>query len=497
MTGTILVAGTSSGAGKSTLVTGLCRWCARHGMSVAPFKAQNMSLNSFVTREGEEIGRAQASQADAARVEPDVRMNPVLLKPGTDSRSQVIVLGRPVGEMEARAYWDEKASLLDVVVQAYHDLRASFDVVICEGAGSPAEINLRAQDIVNLGFARAVGAPVIVISDIDRGGMFASLVGTLALLDDEDQQHVQGFVVNRFRGDQVLLDPGLRMLESLTGRPTLGVLPYGEGLWVDAEDRPDPSAYRDLGAPTGEDALRIAVVGFPRASNLTDLDPLVAEPGVTIRFAARPQELADADLVVLPGTRATVSDLEWLRSRQIDSALQKRAGAGRPILGICGGYQMLGVSIDDRFESGRGTVAGLGLLPVQTVFGPEKVLARPSRSLSDGTTVEGYEIHHGIVRRSGGEALFADEGCRVGSVTGTSWHGLFENDAFRRRFLTETGVRAGRTLVYSSDSRFADVRDARFERLADMVAQHIDTDALMRIIEGHTATYAPLHIAPA
>jgi adenosylcobyric acid synthase len=466
-------------------------------MSVAPFKAQNMSLNSFVTREGEEMGRAQASQAHAAWVEPDVRMNPVLLKPGTDSRSQVIVLGRAVGEMEARAYWDEKASLLDVVVEAYHDLRAKFDVVICEGAGSPAEINLRAQDIVNLGFARAVGAPVIVISDIDRGGMFASLVGTLALLDEEDQQHVQGFVVNRFRGDRALLDPGLQMLGTVTGRPTLGVLPFAEGLWVDAEDRPDPSAYRPRGAPVGEDGLRVVVVALPRASNLTDLDPLVAEPGVTVRFAARPEELDDADLVVLPGTRATVSDLEWLRSRHFDSALQKHASAGRPILGICGGYQMLGVSIDDRVESGRGTVAGLGFLPLQTVFGAEKVLARPSRTLSDGTTVEGYEIHHGIVERSGGEAFFADEGCRVGSVAGASWHGLFENDVFRRRFLTETALGAGRAFAVSSDSRFADVREARFDVLADMVDRHIDTGAVMRIIEGHSARYAPLRIARA
>ena len=239
MTGTVLVAGTSSGAGKSTLVAGLCRWCATRGISVAPFKAQNMSLNSFVTEGGEEIGRAQASQAQAARVEPEAIMNPVLLKPGTDSRSQVVVLGRAVGEMEAKRYWNEKANLLDVVVDAYRQLRARFDVVICEGAGSPAEINLRSFDIVNLGFARAVGVPVVVVSDIDRGGMFASLVGTLALLDDEDQRHVQGFVVNRFRGDRALLDPGLEMLRALTGRPTLGVLPYMEDLSIDEEDRPE------------------------------------------------------------------------------------------------------------------------------------------------------------------------------------------------------------------------------------------------------------------
>ncbi len=495
MTGTLLVAGTSSGAGKSTLVAGLCRWFANNGVSVAPFKAQNMSLNSFVTRAGEEIGRAQASQAQAARVEPEAIMNPVLLKPGTDSRSQVVVLGRPAGEMEARRYWNDKAKLLDVVVDAYHQLRSRFDVVICEGAGSPAEINLRSFDIVNLGFARAVGAPVVVVSDIDRGGMFASLVGTLALLDDEDQQHVQGFVVNRFRGDRVLLDPGLDTLRTLTGRPTFGVLPYIEALWVDEEDRPDPAAYGDPGPPVGAHTLRVGVVRLPRASNLTDLDPLAAEPGVTIRFVARPQEIADADLIVLPGTRATVDDMGWVRSRGIDGALKARARRQRPILGICGGYQMLGDSIHDDVESGRGTVAGLGLLPVHTTFGTDKALSRPSRTLADGTKVEGYEIHHGTVRRRGGDELFPDEGCRVGSVAGTSWHGLFENDEFRRSFLTDVASRVGREFVVAPDRRFADVREARFERLADMVTDHLDTEALEQVIEGNTATYPPLRIS--
>jgi adenosylcobyric acid synthase len=464
---------------------------------VAPFKAQNMSLNSFVTRQGEEIGRAQAAQAQAAGVEPEARMNPVLLKPGTDSRSQVIVLGRPVGEMEARAYWDEKASLLDVVVGAYRDLQARFDVVICEGAGSPAEVNLRAVDIVNLGFARAVQAPVIVISDIDRGGMFASLVGTLALLDEEDQHHVQGFVVNRFRGDRALLEPGLEMLKSLTNRPTIGVLPFIESLWIDEEDRPDPSAYRDPGAPLGDDTLRVAVVRLPRSSNLTDLDPLAAEPGVFIRFARYPQEIADADLVVVPGTRATVDDLQWLRRHGLDRALSERAAAGGRILGICGGYQMMGATIEDAVESRCGTVEGLGLLPVHTTFGTEKVLARSSRSLADGTTIEGYEIHHGVVHRSGGDTFFADEGCRVGSVSGTSWHGLFENDTFRRAFLAQCALDAGRAFVVSPDCRFGALREARFELLADMVADHVDTEGLMRIIEGHGDRHAPVHISSA
>jgi adenosylcobyric acid synthase len=495
LTGTVLVAGTTSGAGKSTVVAGLCRWCARNGISVAPFKAQNMSLNSFVTRRGEEIGRAQAAQAHAAGIEPEALMNPVLLKPGTDSRSQVVVLGQPVGEMEARVYWGNKSELLDVVVEAYRELRSRYDVVICEGAGSPAEINLRAMDIVNLGFARAVGAPVIVVSDIDRGGMFASLVGTVALLDAEDQRHVQGFIVNRFRGDRGLLEPGLQMLEALTGRPTLGVLPYAEDLWVDEEDRPDPSAYRDPGPPVGSDTLRVAVVRLPRSSNLTDFDPLAAEPGVIVRFASRPEELADADVVVLPGTRATVEDLAWLRSRGMVGALERHVAHDRALLGICGGYQMMGTWIDDRVESGRGRVAGLGLLPIETTFGAHKILDRPRRVLADGAVVEGYEIHHGVVRRVGGEAFFADEGCRTGSVTGTSWHGLFENDEFRRRYLTECGRRASRAFTASAESRFAHTRDRRFERLADLVADHVDTEALMQIIDGRSEPRPALRIS--
>jgi adenosylcobyric acid synthase len=398
--------------------------------------------------------------------------------------------------MEARTYWSEKETLLDVVVEAYRDLRARFDVVICEGAGSAAEINLRAVDIVNLGFARAVGAPVIVVADIDRGGMFASLVGTVALLDPEDQEQVQGFVVNRFRGDRALLEPGLQMLGTLTGRPTFGVLPHVEGLSVDEEDRPDPSAYESPKGPIGNDMVRVAVVRLPRASNLTDFDPLAAEPGVIVRFAVRPEELLDADLVILPGTRATVDDLTWLRTQGIDRALRKRAVAGRPILGICGGYQMLGTTIEDEVESRRGLVEGLGLLPVETTFDTEKVLGRPRRVLSDGTIVEGYEIHHGVVRRSGGSPLLADVGCRAGSVMGTSWHGLFENDAYRRSFLAETARRIRREFVVSSDTVFGDIREARFEKLADLVADHLDTEALLRIIEGHTERFAPLRITP-
>ncbi|HEX6931888.1 MAG TPA: cobyric acid synthase, partial [Streptosporangiaceae bacterium] len=438
LVGALLITGTSSDAGKSVLVTGICRWLARHGVKVAPFKAQNMSLNSFVTRSGAEIGRAQAAQAQACLIEPEAVMNPVLLKPGSDTASQLIVLGHAVGEREAARYWDSaRGGLLDVVVAAYEDLAARFDAVICEGAGSPAEINLRQSDIVNMGFARAAGVPALVVGDIDRGGVFASFVGTLAVLDAADQALIAGFVVNKFRGDRALLEPGLDMLRQITGRPVAGVLPFIAGIGVDAEDAIDWALLRSGGPPAGEDVLRVCVVALPRMSNHTDVDALAVEPGVVVRFARHAAELADADLVVLPGTRATVADLRWLTERGIDLAIARHAASGKPVLGICGGYQMLGLTIDDAVESGAGQVAGLGLLPVRTRFRPAKTLARPSLALADGTVVHGYEIHHGVVTPEGGEAFVAGEGCRSGSVAGTVWHGLLENDAFRRDYLRE------------------------------------------------------------
>ncbi|HUC36798.1 MAG TPA: cobyric acid synthase [Acidimicrobiales bacterium] len=484
----MLVAGTCSGAGKSTVVAGLCRYLHRRGVSVAPFKAQNMSLNSFVTARGDEIARAQALQAQAAGVDPEAAMNPVLLKPGDEGHSHVIVMGRAIGETDARAYWSSKRDLLDVVVAAHEDLRTRFDVVVCEGAGSPAEINLRASDIVNLGFARAVDAPTVVVGDIDRGGVFASFVGTLALLSPEDQALVRGFVVNRFRGDRGVLEPGLVDLFELTGRPTYGVIPYVRGLWLDAEDAPDPWAYLHPSPPVGPEVLRVAVARLPRASNLTDLDPLVAEAGVVVRLVQSPEELADADLVVIPGTRATVSDLAWLRERGFDGALRRRAAAGLPVLGLCGGYQMLGTEILDDVESRAGRVEGLGLLPVRTTFSPTKILRRPRRTLSDGSVIEGYEIHHGEVERldgggPGAEPLFADEGCRRGAVTGTVWHGLFENDVWRRAYLEEVAGTAGRRWVPSEETSFADLREKTLDGLADLVEEHLDTEALLGMLD--------------
>ena len=477
MKGALLVAGTTSDAGKSVLTAGLCRWLFRQGVKVAPFKAQNMSLNSAVTVDGAEIGRAQAMQAAAAGVEAEAAMNPVLLKPGSDRTSQVVVLGKPYADVSALSYREHKPALLAIALECLEDLRLRHDVVICEGAGSPAEINLRATDIANMGLARAASLPVLVVGDINPGGVFAGLFGTLALLSAEDQALVSGFVVNKFRGDPALLQPGLDMLEVLTGRPTLGVLPWTEGLEIDAEDSLGLSAPVTPQPAVGRDVLRVSVIRFPRLSNWTDIDALRAEPGVLVRFATTPEELADADLVVLPGTRQTVADLAWLRARGLDLALARRE---RPVLGICGGYQMLGGEIDDRIESGAGVVPGLGLLPVTTVFEADKVLSRPTGSWRGHPVTTAYEIHHGRIAASSGEGFL--DGVRVGAVSGTVWHGALESDGFRRAFLAEVAALAGRAWEPGTVS-FEDVRQQRLDLLGDVVAEHLDTDAVLRLLE--------------
>jgi adenosylcobyric acid synthase len=348
--GALLVAGTTSDAGKSALVAGICRWLARQGVSVAPFKAQNMSNNSVVTADGGEIGRAQAMQAHACGLEPSVAFNPVLLKPGSDRSSQVVVLGRAQGTVSAMSYRERKAALLEVVTATLADLRSRYDVVVCEGAGSPAEINLRATDIANMGLAQAADLPVVVVGDIDRGGVLAHLFGTVAVLSPADQARIAGFVVNKFRGDPALLAPGLDQLRALTGRPTLGVVPWADGLWLDAEDSLAAVTDGVLGRPApahGAQWLRVAVIRFPRISNATDAEALACEPGVAVRYVTEPSRIEDADLVVLPGSKATVADLAWLRRTGLADAVVAHAKAGRPVLGICGGYQMLGRVIAD------------------------------------------------------------------------------------------------------------------------------------------------------
>ncbi|MGF7237395.1 MAG: cobyric acid synthase [Frankia sp.] len=497
MSGALLVAGTTSDAGKTVLVAGLCRWLAREGIRVAPFKAQNMALNSAVTADGAEIGRAQAMQAAAAGVEPEAAMNPVLLKPGGDRHSHLVVLGKPAGEVDALGYRPRKAALAEISLACLADLRSRYDAVICEGAGSPTEINLRDTDIANMGLARAANLPVIVVGDIDRGGVFAALFGTIALLSAADQALIAGWVINKFRGDPRLLEPGLRQLEALTGRPVHGVLPWQAGLWLDAEDSLDlesfPAASTDLatgldgldGSAAARGTLRVSVVRLPRISNVTDIDALRAEPGVVVRLVTRAEDLTDADLVILPGTRATVDDLGWLRRTGIDRALAERAADGRPVLGICGGYQMLGRHIDDDVESRAGAVAGLGLLPVTTTFAPEKVLGRRSGTAAGGEPVTGYEIRHGspVVDAAADVEPFAVDGCRRGPVAGSSWHGLLENDGFRRTVLADTAARAGRSFTPATIS-FAAVRQRRLDLLGDLVADHLDTAAVRALLEG-------------
>ncbi len=486
--GALLIAGATSDAGKSVVTTGICRWLHRQGVSVAPFKAQNMSNNSVVTLDGGEIGRAQGAQAAACGLEPEAAMNPVLLKPGMAAdgamSSHVVLMGRPLTEVDPLGFPELHQHLRTTVLEAFDDLRSRHDVVLCEGAGGAAEINLRAHDLANLGLASARDVPVIVVGDIDRGGVFASLFGSLALLDAADQRLVSGFVINRFRGERRMLDPGPAMLEQLTGRPVLGVVPWVAGLALDAEDSlaldaPVPSA----GEPVGTEPLTVAVVRLPRTSNATDVDALACEPGVQVVWTTSPARVREADLVVLPGSRATVADLEWLRRQGISGVIEERARRHRPVLGICGGYQMLGRSLVDEVESGAGQVAGLGILPVEVVFDRAKTVRRVSGTEYGHPVTTGYEIHHGRVRRDAGAEAFLD-GCRHGAVWGTTWHGALESDAFRRAFLADVAAVAGRRFRPAPDTDVSALRQARLDVLGDLVADHLDTTALRKLIEG-------------
>lgn len=481
MTGALLVAGTTSDAGKSTVVAGLCRLLARKGIRVAPFKAQNMSNNSAVTVEGGEIGRAQAMQARAAGLEPSVRFNPVLLKPGGDRTSQLVVMGQVVGTVAAGDYFHHRDMLAKVVNDQLDSLRSEFDVVICEGAGSPAEINLRATDLANMGLARAANLPVLVVGDVDRGGVLAHFFGTVAVLEPEDQRLIAGFVVNKFRGDPALLAPGLDQLERLSGRPTYGVIPYDDGLWLDAEDSLSVQSHRIVGIPgqaRGTDTLRLAAVRLPRISNSTDVEALACEPGVVVRWVADVADLADADVVVLPGSKATVSDLDWLRERGLADGVLAHAASGRAVVGICGGFQMLCRTIDDPVESRLGRVEGLGLLDADIVFASDKTLKHWE------TPLRGYEIHHGQVARTS-EDPWLDVGIRRGAVYGTHWHGLFDNDDVRRQWLTDAAAAADRHgFVVADDVDVTGRRDAQLDAMADLLAEHLDLDAVTDLLAG-------------
>lgn len=466
----LLIAGTTSDAGKTVVATGVCRALARRGVRVAPYKAQNMSNNSMVVAGAEgsmaEIGRAQWIQARAARVNPEPAMNPVLLKPGSDQRSHVVLMGRPWGTLSSSNWMHGRQELARSAHEAYDDLAGRYDVIVAEGAGSPTEINLRAGDYVNMGLARHAGLPVVVVGDVDRGGVFAAFFGTVALLSAEDQALVAGFVVNKFRGQQRLLAPGLADLERLTGRRVFGTLPWHPELWLDSEDALDLDGRRSVRSG----ARRAAVVRLPRISNFTDLDALGLEPDLDVVFVSDPRGVSDADLVVLPGTRSTISDLAWLRSRGIDAAIAAHAAAGKPVLGICGGFQMLGRVIRDPegVEGAPGEVTGLGLLDVETCFAADKVLR-----LTDG----GYEIHHGRTTCGSGVDEFPG-GARAGQVFGTMRHGYLEDDALRAAFLRET------LRLAPSGVSFPAARERRLDLLGDLIEEHLDVDALLELAHG-------------
>ncbi|WP_288819707.1 cobyric acid synthase [uncultured Corynebacterium sp.] len=471
-----LIAGCTSDAGKSVLVAGMCRLLARRGVRVAPFKAQNMSNNCAVTLDGGEIGRAQALQALACGLEPDVSFNPVLLKPGSDHTSQVVVKGKADGHVSALTYRSRRKALRGVVAEALEELRGQFDVVLCEGAGSPAEVNLRESDIANMGLAELADLPVVVAGDIDRGGVLAHFVGTHAILSLEDRARITGFIVNKFRGDVSLLTPGLDVVREYTGVPVLGVVPFIPGLWIDAEDSLGTVAGASVGpanAPLGTETLSVAAIRLPRVSNSTDIEALACEPGVHVQWTVDPSVVARADLVVLPGTKSTVADLKWLRERGLDDVLENRAARGLPLIGICGGFQMLCDTIADSVESAVGTVNGLGVFDTDIEFAGTKTLV----SHPDGS----YEVHNGQVVRSSERPFITEpeEGARRGMVMGTHRHGYLENDQARRELLMEVAVAVGRDgFEVSSTTSFAAERLRQVDLLADAVEEYLAGPAL-------------------
>jgi adenosylcobyric acid synthase len=471
-----MVQGTTSGAGKTTLVAGLCRLLARRGLRVAPFKPQNMSLNSAVAQDGGEIARAQALQAMAARVAPRTDMNPVLLKPVSDTRAQLVVSGKPRAEFEAGEYQAWKPRLLQPVLEAYSRLHAEFDAVIVEGAGSPAEINLRQHDIANMGFAEAVDCPVVLVADIDRGGVFAHLLGTLDCLDGSERARVVGFVINRFRGERALLEPGIAWLEARTGKPVLGVLPFLQGLALEAED-----SLPERAADTEDAAFRVAVPVVPRISNHTDLDALRMHPGVDLRFVGPGEPFPAADLVVLAGSKNVRADLEFLRRQGWERAILRHLRYGGKLVGLCGGMQMLGAAIRDPLgvEGEPGESRGLGLLDFETTLETQKTLRNVSGVVFPGrdrcARFEGYEIHMGVTR---GPALqrpaVSVNGRPDGAISdddrvlGTYVHGIFDRPEACAALLAWAGFREARGVDLNAR------REASFERLADCIEANID-----------------------
>lgn len=501
MAKSIMIQGTMSNAGKSLVTAGLCRVFKQDGYKVAPFKSQNMALNSFITKEGLEMGRAQVMQAEAAGIAPSVLMNPILLKPTNDKGSQVIVNGEVLDNMNAWDYYEFKSKLLPHVQKAYDTLASQNDIICIEGAGSPAEINLNKGDFVNMGMAKLAGAPVLLVGDIDRGGVFAQLYGTVKLLPEEDQARIKGFVVNKFRGDKAILDPGLVMIEEKCGIPVLGVLPYTH---VDVDDEDGLSERMTRRNAVG--AVDIAVIRVPRISNFTDFNIFESFEGVSLRYVKSPAELKKPDMIILPGTKNTMGDLKWLRESGMEAAILHLVDEGAVVFGVCGGYQMLGRSISDPggVEEG-GDLRGMGLLPMDTVFEAEKTRTRVTGKFADvsgvlsclsGINIEGYEIHMGVSKVEGGIVLTNieglpgsenasyrnSEGAFLGNVYGSYVHGIFDKEGVAVAVLGALAKRKGVELSSLEAFDYQEYKEQQYDILADMVRQNMDMDRVYEIM---------------
>lgn len=485
----IMIQGTMSNSGKSFIAAALCRIFKQDGHSAAPFKSQNMALNSYITSDGLEMGRAQAMQAEAAGIEPSVLMNPILLKPTTDVGSQVIVNGEVRGNMKAVDYFRHKKELIPDIMKAYNELAAQHDIIVIEGAGSPAEINLKSDDIVNMGMAKLANAPVLLTGDIDRGGVFAQLLGTLMLLEEDERDIVKGLIVNKFRGDKSIFADGVKMLEERGNKPVVGVVPY---INCDIEDEDSLSEKLQNGE---KGLVNIAVIRLPRISNFTDFDVFSQYDDVSVRYVTKPQELSDADMIIVPGTKSTVYDMKWLRESGIEAAVKKCASSGVPVFGICGGYQMLGETVTDSVGAeGGGSISGMGLLKLRTEFSSEKTRSRTEGSFADvsgvfsdlsGAKFYGYEIHNG--RTVSGELPLlycenTDLGAQSGSVYGCYIHGIFDSAEVSECIVKTLFERKGLTYCGGKTDRKA-YKEMQFDILAKNVRENIDMELVYKILE--------------
>lgn len=495
----IMVQGTMSNAGKSLLAAGLCRIFKQDGYRVAPFKSQNMALNSFITQEGLEMGRAQVMQAEAAGISPSVKMNPILLKPTNDVGSQVIVNGEVLGTMSAREYFRYKRQLFPKVMEAYEALAAENDIIVIEGAGSPAEINLKEDDIVNMGMAKRAKAPVLLVGDIDRGGVFAQLIGTVMLLDDDERAMVKGLIVNKFRGDKTILDPGIAMLEEKSKIPVVGVAPY---LDIQVEDEDSLTERFEGNSQVG--LIDLAVIRLPRISNFTDFNPLESIPGVSLRYVRHTRELGNPDVIFLPGTKNTMEDLLWMRQNGLEAAILKEAAKGKVIFGICGGYQMLGETLSDpcHVEAG-GQIKGMGLLPMDTVFEKTKTRTRVQGHFLDlpgvlgslsGAPLEGYEIHMGTSTPREGASLATEildqvsqerkqDGLCTDHVYGTYVHGIFDREEVSKGLIQALGQSKGVDVTEMTGLDFAAFKESQYDILAEGLRKHLDMKKIYEILE--------------